>query len=186
MSSAVHLLAPLGPEFTRRAMGLSWLLTDVDGVLTDGRLRYGSEGELDKTFHVRDGLALRLAKQAGLKVGLLTARGGAAVARRAMELGLDAVIERREEKGVAFKAFLAERALRAEEIAYVGDDLPDLPVLLRAGLSFAPSDAAGEVQEHVHRVLDVPGGAGAVRAAVEEILRARGQWQPLVASFLGG
>jgi 3-deoxy-D-manno-octulosonate 8-phosphate phosphatase (KDO 8-P phosphatase) len=167
-------------------MGLSWLLTDVDGVLTDGRLRYGSEGELDKTFHVRDGLALRLAKQAGLKVGLLTARGGAAVARRAMELGLDAVIERREEKGVAFKAFLSERALRAEEVAYVGDDLPDLPVLLRSGLSFAPSDAAGEVQEHVHRVLDVPGGAGAVRAAVEEILRARGQWQSLVATFLGG
>ncbi len=179
-------MAPLGPEFTRRAMGISWLLTDVDGVLTDGRLRYGAEGEIDKTFHVRDGLGLKLAKQAGVKVGFLTARGGAAVARRATELAVDALIERREDKGTAFQSFLSERALRAEEIAYVGDDLPDLPVLLRAGLSFAPADAAAEVRERVHRVLGSSGGGGAVREAIEEILRARGQWQPLVAGFLGG
>lgn len=174
----------LSPELARRARGLRALLTDVDGVLTDGLLRYGASGEEIKAFSVRDGLALKLAREAGLVVGLLSARSHEALIRRADELGLDEVMLGRGDKGHAFNRFLAERGLGASEVAFVGDDLPDLPVLARCGLSFCPSDAAREVQAHCDVVVEKPGGRGAVREAVEMLLNARGQWRDLLANFL--
>ncbi len=167
-----------------RAAALEWLLTDVDGVLTDGRLHFGSAGEDRKLFHVRDGLGLKLAQRSGLKVGVLSARTGSALDLRVEELGLDLSMTGRDDKGLAFREFLAAQGTEAHRVAYVGDDLVDLPVLLCCGLSFAPADAAAEVRHRVDHTLSCPGGAGAVREAVEWILKARGEWASLVESFL--
>ena len=168
------------PEFARRAGRLEWLLLDVDGVLTDGRLYYGGGGERLKVFHVRDGLAVRLAQRGGLKVGVLSGRASPALARRLTELGLDATITGRSDKGRAFAEFLDRHRSEAARVAYAGDDLLDLPVLERAGLSFAPADAVAEVRAAADRVLAAPGGGGAVRELVELILRARGSWPGLI------
>lgn len=165
---------------------MEWLLFDVDGVLTDGLLIYGPEGEERKVFHVRDGLALKLARRAGLKVGILSGRSNAALATRARELGLDAVILDRSDKAEAFAEFLAAHGADPARIAYAGDDLLDLPVLARCGLSFAPSDAVAEVRERVHRVLERPGGREAAREMTEAVLRARGDWQRLTARWFEG
>lgn len=171
-------------DFARRSRNLDWLLFDVDGVLTDGRLIYGADGEQWKVFHVRDGLGLKLARDAGLKVGILSGRGNAALAARAREIGFDALIQDRHDKDTAFTEFLAEHGADPDRVAYAGDDLLDLPVIQRCGLSFAPADAVLEVRERVHRVLSAPGGQGAVREMCEAILRARKDWNALIAPLL--
>lgn len=167
-----------------RARSIEWILLDVDGVLTDGRLVYGAEGEQWKVFDVRDGLGMKLAQRAGLKVGILSGRVSAALERRAQGLELDALMMDREKKGEAFAEFLAAHGTTAERVAYMGDDLVDLPVLRRCGLAFAPADAVAEVRERAHRVLESRGGRGAVREMCELILRARGDWDGLVAPYL--
>lgn len=171
-------------DFARRARNLDWLLFDVDGVLTDGRLVYGADGEQWKVFHVRDGLGLKLARDAGLKVGILSGRGNAALQSRAREIGFDALIQDRHDKDSAFTELLEEYGADPDRVAYAGDDLLDLPVIRRCGLSFAPADAVPEVRERVHRVLSAPGGQGAVREMCEAVLRARGDWDALVAHLL--
>jgi 3-deoxy-D-manno-octulosonate 8-phosphate phosphatase (KDO 8-P phosphatase) len=167
-----------------RARRLEWILLDADGVLTDGRLIYGPEGELWKVFDVRDGAGIKLAQKAGLKVGILSGRSSEALRIRAGELGLNALMMSRPEKASAFAEFLATHETASERVAYMGDDLLDLPVLLRCGLSFAPSDAVPEVQERVHRVMRHRGGRGAVREMCEVLLRARGAWESLLATLL--
>lgn len=174
------------PTLVDAARALEWILCDVDGVLTDGSLYYGASGEELKRFDVKDGLALKLAQRDGLKVGLLSGRASAALDRRAEELGLDEVISGHSDKARELAAFLERRGTVAARVAFIGDDLPDLPVLTAVGLSFAPADAAPEVRAVVDRVLERRGGCGAAREAVELILRARGSWQPLVAAFAGG
>ena len=167
-----------------RAAELDWLLFDVDGVLTDGRLLYGADGEQWKVFDVRDGIGLRLAQRAGLKVGLLSGRQSRALEARAQELGVDALIMHRDDKAAAFGELLGAHATAAARVAYMGDDLVDLPVLLACGLSFAPADAVPDVRSRVHHVLSRPGGRGAVREMVELVLRARGAWDRLLVSYL--
>ena len=171
-------------DIAYRARHLAWLLFDVDGVLTDGRLFYGSKGETWKIFDVRDGLGMKLAQRDGLKVGILSGRGNEALQNRARELGLDALFMNRRDKSAAFDEFLAEHGVEPAQIAYAGDDLPDLPVLLRCGLSFCPADARPEVRERVDVVLETRGGQGAARELCERVLRARGSWDGLVAEFL--
>jgi 3-deoxy-D-manno-octulosonate 8-phosphate phosphatase (KDO 8-P phosphatase) len=172
-------------ELARRARSLEWLLFDVDGVFTDGRLLYGASGEEWKVFHVRDGLGLRLAQRAGLKLGILSGRGNEALDFRARELSIDALIQERSDKDTAFAEFLTERGTAPERVAYLGDDLLDLPVMRRCALSFAPADAVIEVRERADRVLAAAGGAAVVREMCELILRARGDWERLVARWLG-
>jgi 3-deoxy-D-manno-octulosonate 8-phosphate phosphatase (KDO 8-P phosphatase) len=171
-------------ELSQRAADLEWLLFDVDGVFTDGRLVYGSGGEAWKVFDVRDGLALKLAQDAGLKVGLLSGRASAALAVRAAEMGVDTLITDRPDKGLAFSQFLAQHRTDASRVAYIGDDLLDLPVLSRCAISFAPADAAADVRSRVDRVLASSGGRAAVREMVETILKARGDWERLLAPYL--
>jgi 3-deoxy-D-manno-octulosonate 8-phosphate phosphatase (KDO 8-P phosphatase) len=171
-------------ELVRRACALEWLLLDVDGVLTDGRLLYGPEGERWKVFHVRDGLGLRLAQKAGLKVGILSGRGNEALEFRTRELRIDAVIQERSDKGTAFREFLRDHGVDPGRIAYMGDDVLDLPVMRRCGLSFAPADAVAEVRERADRVLTSRGGTAVVREMCELILRARGDWERLVGELL--
>ncbi len=169
--------------FARRARGLEWLLFDVDGVLTDGRLLYTRRGEQAKLFHVRDGLGFRLAQRAGLKLGLLSGRRSRPLERRAAELDFDAVILGAHDKRKELDKFFSDYGTTPGRIAFVGDDLQDLPVLGRCALSFAPADAVAEVRDVVHTVLDARGGDGAGREVIERILKARGDWEQILASF---
>ena len=170
-------------EFTPRAAELEWLLCDVDGVLTDGGLYYDRRGPSVLRFNVRDGLGIKLAQKAGLQVGVFSGRASGALEKRASELKLDSLMMGVQDKQTEFGAFLERHNTVARRVAYIGDDLPDLLVLGQCGLSFAPADAAAEVQTVVHRVLETPGGQGAVREMVEIILRSRGDWDPIFSSF---
>ena len=149
------------------------LACDVDGVLTDGRLRYGADGELDKTFDVRDGHGLRRLLDAGVEVAWITARGGPAVELRARELGVRHVRTGRRDKGTALAELAAALAIEPAAIAYVGDDLIDLPALRAAGLAIAPADAQPEVRAQAAWVTRAAGGRGAVREVCDAILAAR-------------
>ncbi len=171
--------APRSPrEFARRARAIGALVLDVDGVLTDGRLYYGPDGEEWKVFHVQDGLALQGAQLAGLQVVVLSGRTSRAVSRRMADLGIREVHQGVENKMAIFGALVARLGLTPGEVAYMGDDLPDLPLLASVGLALAPANAAAQVKGVAHRVTRRPGGSGAVREAVEAILRARRAWPP--------
>jgi 3-deoxy-D-manno-octulosonate 8-phosphate phosphatase (KDO 8-P phosphatase) len=159
------------------------LCLDVDGVLTDGSILLDDHGVETKRFFVRDGTGLRAWQRAGGTVAIITGRSGEAVRRRAAELGIDLVLSGVERKGVAFENLLAELGVSADEAAMVGDDLPDLPVLVRCGYPVAVRDAAPEVLAVAAWITSHPGGRGAVREVVEHLLRARGAWEAAVAHF---
>lgn len=177
-------MTPLEANLAERARRLTWLLFDVDGVMNDGLLVYSGDGEELKRFHVRDGLGLKMAQRHGLKVGILSGRQSPALRRRAHELAVDHLIMNRSDKGPAFDEFLQASGATPDRVGYVGDDLQDLAVLLRCGLSFAPADAEPEVRSRVHRVLERAGGRGAAREVVQLVLEARGDWQRAVERFL--
>jgi 3-deoxy-manno-octulosonate cytidylyltransferase (CMP-KDO synthetase) len=153
---------------------------DVDGVLTDGTLWYGPDGEQLKGFHVRDGLGLRRLREAGVEVALVTARGNAALARRVAELGLAHVHTGREDKWAALQETLRALGLAPSEVAFVGDDTQDLPVMAQVGLAIAPRDAHPEVARAAHWVTTAPGGRGAVREIADAVVAAR---RPAPAGF---
>ncbi|MBF0310997.1 MAG: phenylphosphate carboxylase subunit delta [Magnetococcales bacterium] len=159
---------------------------DVDGVMTDGGIFLSDGGEESKRFYVRDGMGIRLLRESGLVVGLVTARLSALVERRARELGLAFWHQGIGDKWAVLSRELEERGIAAEHCAFMGDDLVDLPVLTRVGLAAAPADAAAEVVARVHWVSGRRGGRGAVRELAEHILRARGEWDGLVARWENG
>jgi 3-deoxy-D-manno-octulosonate 8-phosphate phosphatase (KDO 8-P phosphatase) len=159
-----------------RAKRVRALIVDVDGVLTDGRITYVSGGGESKSFHVRDGLGIQLLIAAHCRVAILSGRESDITLRRARELGVDHVVQGIDDKVAGYEALLAELDVNDEAVAYVGDDLPDLPILRRVGLAFAVADAAPEIRSAVHVVLRAGGGQGAVREACEIILRAKGAW----------
>jgi 3-deoxy-D-manno-octulosonate 8-phosphate phosphatase (KDO 8-P phosphatase) len=170
-----------GDELTERCAAISLLLVDVDGVLTDGVIAIDDRGVETKHFHVRDGSALALWRGLGRPSAILSGRRAEAVEHRARELGIAPVIQGVADKGEPFRGLLRDLGIEARNVCYVGDDLADLPVLLAAGLAACPSDAAVEVREAAHLVLDAPGGRGAVREVVEVILKHQGLWDGLVA-----
>lgn len=169
--------------FARRCRALELLLFDVDGVLTDGTVVLLPEGGEAKAFHIKDGLGIVLAHAAGLATGLLSGRDSKVVARRAAELGMSVVRQGVKDKAAALRELLTERGLEAEQVGYVGDDLNDLPVIAAVGLSAAPKDAAFEVRTEAFMVLEAEGGRGCAREFVEAVLRARGDWDRVVAGF---
>jgi len=171
-------------EFALRASRLKLLVLDVDGVLTDGTVWIGSDGHEAKAFSIRDGASIAWAQRSGLEVALLSGRPSDATTRRAAELRINTVIQVGPEKRAPFQRLLQERQLDASEIAYMGDDLLDLPVLRLAGVSAAPGDAAPEVRERVHWVSNAAGGRGAVREFVEALLRARHSWDGILTHHL--
>jgi 3-deoxy-D-manno-octulosonate 8-phosphate phosphatase (KDO 8-P phosphatase) len=170
-------------EFGLRAANLRLLLFDVDGVLTDGSLNIDARGSEIKRFNIRDGSGLAYARRAGLMTGLLSGRTSEATAARAKELNISIVIQGVDDKRAALGDILAAHALSAEEVGYMGDDLIDLPVLSAVGLSAAPADAAPEVAAVAHFVTWHSGGDGAVREFIEAVLKARGQWDDVVAHY---
>ena len=167
-----------------RAKRVRLLLLDVDGVLTDGTVGIDSNGGEAKLFFIRDGLSLVWAREHGLEVGLLSGRASGATTRRAAELGIRIVVQGGRHKDVGYADILTTHGYTDGDVAYMADDLLDLPVLTRVGLSTAPADATEEVRTRVHWVSRYAGGRGAVRELVELVLRAQGHWDPLVQSFL--
>lgn len=166
--------------FDQRAAAVRLLVLDVDGVLTDGSLTFTGEGELFKTFNVRDGLGLKLLQKAGIEVAILTGRSSAIVAHRAAELGMTRIEQGKLRKLPALKKMLADAGLAPENLAYMGDDLPDLPCLRLAGLAATPLDGNPDLDPFIHWRAPYPGGRGAVRALAERILRAQGKWEGIL------
>ncbi|HWP35319.1 MAG TPA: HAD hydrolase family protein [Thermodesulfobacteriota bacterium] len=177
--------APLPPELLARARRIRLVVLDVDGVLTDGGIAVASDGSETKTFHVRDGHAIKLLQHAGIEVALVSGRRSAPVVRRAAELGISLVVQGASDKAASFEAILAARGLEAAEAAGVGDDIVDLPLLRRAGLAVAVADSAPELAPYVHYVTRAPGGRGAVREVAELILKAQGRWGEVLRRFGG-
>jgi 3-deoxy-D-manno-octulosonate 8-phosphate phosphatase (KDO 8-P phosphatase) len=163
-----------------RFAGIEMLVLDVDGVLTDGRIIYDDHGTEIKAFHVRDGSGLMFWQSAGKRVALITGRSSRAVDVRAAELGIPLVFQGVADKMAVYRQLLASVDLRPEQVCAVGDDLPDLPLLLDAGLAVAVADACTEIRAAAHYVTRATGGRGAVREAIEWILRGQGRWQALV------
>jgi 3-deoxy-D-manno-octulosonate 8-phosphate phosphatase (KDO 8-P phosphatase) len=174
----------LDEDLLARARRVRLVLLDVDGVLTDGVLGYGSSGDEGRSFFVRDGSAIKLLQAEGVPVGLITGRTTAATALRAEELALEEVHQGRRLKEPCFDEILARRGLADEEVAFMGDDWLDLPLLRRAGLAAAPSDASAEARAAAHFVAASPGGRGAVRDLAELVLRSRGAWEAAIARAL--
>lgn len=166
-----------------RAAAIELLLLDVDGVLTDGRVTYTDAGDEIKRFHVRDGSGIKIWQSLGLKVAVISGRTSRAVERRAKELGINPVIQGRSDKLDAFYDLLAELNLRPDRVCAIGDDLPDLSVLVRCGLSVAVADACPEVRAAAQHITTSAGGAGAVREAIEWMLQLRNQWTEVVNGF---
>ncbi|REC96546.1 KdsC family phosphatase [Kushneria indalinina] len=169
-------------SLTARARPIRLLALDVDGVLTDGRLRYASQAEHDgdKVFHVRDGLGLKLIMQADIEVALITGRISPAVDRRAQELGIRHVIQGRDDKRVVLEALMAAHGLEPRDVCYCGDDLPDLGAIMHAGLGVTVADAPDYIRQRADMVTRAPGGHGAVRELCEWLLNARGVWQDII------
>jgi 3-deoxy-D-manno-octulosonate 8-phosphate phosphatase (KDO 8-P phosphatase) len=173
------------PDLAARAAKIELLLLDVDGVLTDGSILYADDGTELKRFHVRDGSGLKLWHAAGKRSAIVSGRKTQAVERRARELGVAPVYQGCADKLPAFGVLLTETGLRAEQVCAIGDDWPDLPVLKRAGLAVAVADACGEVRAAADYVTARPGGRGAVRDAVEWLLKLQGLWHDTLGRLAG-
>jgi len=162
--------------FLRRARRIKLIVLDVDGVLTDGSIIYSDRGDEIKSFNVKDGFAIRLAEEAGLRTGIISGRNSKLVERRANELGMAFVIQGKEDKKKVFDRLLTQFSLSPDEVCFIGDDLVDLPLLRRAGLGVTVADAPGELIREADWVTSSPGGRGAVREVIELILKAQGRW----------
>jgi 3-deoxy-D-manno-octulosonate 8-phosphate phosphatase (KDO 8-P phosphatase) len=172
---------PLAPsDIATRARALRVLIFDVDGVLTDGSIEIASDGTESKQFSIRDGAALVWAQREGLTVALLSGRPSEVTTRRANELGIRIVAQGSTNKREAYRQMAEANGFQDEQVAFMGDDLLDLPVLAQVGLSASPADAADEVRSRVHWVSMHPGGRGAVREFIEMIFKARGRWDAIV------
>lgn len=163
-----------------RAKRIRLVVLDVDGVLTDGSIWTGENGELVKHFYTRDGLGIKMLQSAGIPVAILTGRNSVQTAARCRELGITSVSQGKLFKRDAFLALLEEHGVTAEECAYMGDDVPDIPVLMRAGLSAVPSDVNPDIVHLAHFISKHPGGHGAVRSLAELILKTQGKWDDLM------
>lgn len=164
-----------------RCRRLKLVLSDVDGVMTDGTALYLPDGREAKAFHVRDGLGVVLAHRAGLRTGVLSGRRSEVVVQRAAELGMSVVRQGIADKAAALAEICAELDIAPKEVAYIGDDVNDLAVIGSVGLSAAPADAPLEVRGQAFMVTDAAGGRGCLREFLEAILRARGDWERVAA-----
>ncbi len=171
-------------EIQDRASRIKLLLMDCDGVLTDGRIWILENGEDQKAFHTRDGLGIDLWHRAGLKSGIISGRTSSAVERRARSLGISFICQGCEDKQEAFAKTVLQAGLINTEVAFVGDDLNDIPLMMRSGLGIAVADAATDTRERAHYVTAAKGGRGAIREVIELILKAQGRWEELVRYYL--
>ena len=159
-----------------RLKKIELLLLDVDGVLTDGRIIYANDGQETKAFDVKDGHGLKLLQRAGIKVGIITGRQSQVVLKRAEELGIEIVYQGSRDKLIEYEEILQLHGLSDEQIAYVGDDIVDLPVLSRVGFAATVIDSVEDIKPYVHYVTERPGGRGAVREICDLILKQSDRW----------
>ena len=173
-----------GPAAAQRARAIRLLILDVDGVLTDGRLYYGPDGAEIKAFHAQDGSAMKMLMGAGIPIAIVTGRRSEAVQRRARELGVAWLYDGVADKARALESLCAESGVAPEHMAHVGDDIADLALFDRVGMSFSVPDAHPMVAAAAHCVTERPGGAGAVREVCDLILHAQGKWTEALRSSL--
>jgi YrbI family 3-deoxy-D-manno-octulosonate 8-phosphate phosphatase len=171
-------------HLTDRCRNIELLLSDVDGVLTDGGIWYDNQGVELKAFHIRDGLGIKLWQRAGFRFGVLTARTSHIVKLRAQELGVEIVRQGFENKLPVALDIFREQRLAAEQVCYVGDDLTDLPLIRHVGLGVAVADAASEVRAAAGYITKTTGGRGAVRELVELILKAKSRWEDVIQRYV--
>ncbi len=171
-------------DIQKRAQQIKLAIFDVDGVLTDGRLYFGSNGMELKAFHSRDGHGLKMLQQSGIAVAIITARSSEAVQKRMEGLGIKHVYQGQDDKKKAYFELLDIMQLEAHQVAYVGDDVIDLPVMSRVGLAIAVQDANTFVKRHAHWVTEHAGGQGAVRDVSELIMEAQGTLSKIQNSYL--
>ncbi|MHB0957716.1 MAG: KdsC family phosphatase [Pirellulaceae bacterium] len=167
-----------------RCRKIEMVLSDVDGVLTGGGIVFDNQGIETKTFHIRDGLGIRLWQRAGFRFGILTARTSHIVRMRALELGIEIVRQGFEDKLPAVQQIIEQHGLESDQVCYIGDDLTDLPVIRRVGLGVAVADAVAEVRARAHLVTELGGGRGAVRELIETLLKAKNRWDDLIRKYL--
>lgn len=167
-----------------RAARIRLMIFDVDGILTDGSLHYGPDGETIKTFNVLDGHGIKLLQQSGVATAIISARKSDIVARRAADLGIRHLYQGVHDKRTAFEQLLAETGTAAEACGFVGDDVIDLPILLRTGFAASVPNAHPEVRSRVHYVTQASGGHGAARELCDFILRAQGNYEAAIAPYL--
>lgn len=171
-------------DILARAAQIKLLIFDVDGVLTDGRLVFGDDGQEYKAFHSRDGHGMRMLQDSGVAVGIITGRSSQVVEHRMANLGIQHVYQGKREKLPAFEELVAKLGLSVEQVAYMGDDVMDLPIMLRVGLATATQDAHELVAKHAHWQAPHDGGKGAARDLCELIMEAQGTLDPALQAYL--
>ena len=159
------------------------LLLDVDGVLTTGQVVYSDSGEEIKAFDVKDGFGLRMAMDNGIQVGIVTGRSSNALSHRCRNLGIDLVFDKVSDKAAKLLDITGQTGIKAEHMAFIGDDLPDIPPMRKVGLAIAVADAAPEVIAAADMVTAAKGGCGAVREICEKLLKARGVWESILEHY---
>jgi len=167
-----------------KAKKLKLLILDVDGVLTDGKLFFDNQGNEYKSFHARDGHGIKLLRQTGVEVAVISGRKSASVALRMQNLGIEHVYQGHEHKVAAFNEIIEKLAITPEQAAHVGDDVLDLPVMIRAGLAIAVNDANFAVKQRADWVTTLPGGQGAVREVCDFIMQAQGTFDSVLSTYL--
>ncbi|HTD04712.1 HAD family hydrolase [Undibacterium sp.] len=170
-------------DFSRAAQ-VKLMIFDVDGILTDGSLHFGPEGEMMKTFNVLDGQGIKLLQQAGIATAIISARQSPIVAKRAADLDIPYLRQGIHDKKSAFLELLAELNISAEACGFIGDDVIDLPVLSRVGFAASVPNAHAEVKARVHYITQATGGCGAAREVCDFILKAQGKYEQALAPFL--
>lgn len=166
-----------------RLRNIRLLLLDVDGVMTDGRIIFDSNGIESKFFNVKDGHGIKMVQRAGIEVGIISGRESQVVTNRAAELGISLVYQKSLDKLTPYQAILARTGLADAQVAFMGDDVIDLPLLRRVGFAAAPADAVSDVLLHVHFVAQNRGGWGAVREVCDLLLKEQGHWDEITARY---
>jgi len=174
----------LSARVKEKAMNVRLLALDVDGVLTDGRLYFAEDGQELKTFDTQDGHGIKMLQAAGIEVAIITGRTTKLVQRRAANLKISHLLQGREDKLVALRELTGELGIALDEVAYVGDDWPDLPAILAAGFGVAVANAHHELRTRADHVTTLAGGRGAVREVCDLLLNAQGRYQDALAPYL--
>lgn len=171
-------------EITEKAKKIKLLILDVDGVLTDGRLFFDNKGEEYKCFHARDGHGIKLLRQSGVEIAVISGRKSNSVRLRMESLGVKYVYQGYEDKITAFAEIIQQMSIKLIEVAYVGDDLIDLPIMTRVGLSIAVNDATNEVKKYADWCTKTPGGLGAVREVCDYIMQSQDTFKSILKSYM--
>jgi len=174
----------LSPAQVEKIRLIKLLILDVDGVLTDGRLYFDNQGIEYKCFHARDGHGLKLLRRTGVEVAVISGRKSQSVALRMQSLGIELVYQGHENKRAAFNEILGKLQLTAQQVAYAGDDLLDLPIMTQAGFAIAVQDANFAVKKYAHWCTRTPGGYGAVREVCDLIMQVQGHFEAVLQEYL--